>query len=201
MTIQAIIFDMGGVILRTQNPEPRRKWIERAHVTPDIFFDTVFRSPVARRAEIGQATDKDVWRHAGQVFGLDDSQLEEFEQDFWSALAIDAALVQFIRGLRPRYKTAVLSNAWPDARRLIEDNLDFRDVVDVMFFSAEEGMAKPDPCFYHLATERLQIQPQQAIFIDDRTDNVEAAQALGMRGVQFQNTQQTIDEVRAYLES
>jgi putative hydrolase of the HAD superfamily len=131
---------------------------------------------------------------------LDAEQLQEFQRDFWSGDQIDAALVQFLRGLRPRYKTAILSNAWSDTRHALTQILGLGDAVDTIIISAEEGIAKPDVRIYRLAVERLGVQLEEAIFVDDFEVNVQAARAVGMRSVHFQNTAQAIAEVNRYLD-
>jgi putative hydrolase of the HAD superfamily len=72
-------------------------------------------------------------------------------------------------------------------------------MFDDMLFSAEVGLAKPDRRIYELALDRLQARPAEAIFIDDVQENVEAAQAIGMAGIRFQSTAQTLAEIERYL--
>ncbi|MFA6116211.1 MAG: HAD family phosphatase [Sphingomonas sp.] len=57
----------------------------------------------------------------------------------------------------------------------------FRDVV----VSGDERLVKPDPAIYHLALDRFGLQPGEAVFIDDREDNVAAANGVGMNGLVF----------------
>jgi epoxide hydrolase-like predicted phosphatase len=69
-----------------------------------------------------------------------------------------------------------------------------------MIFSAEGGLAKPDRRIYELALDRLHVLPAEAVFVDDVHENVEAAQAIGMAGVRFVSTEQTIADIEQYLE-
>ena len=57
----------------------------------------------------------------------------------------------------------------------------FRDIV----VSGDERLVKPDPAIYHLALDRFGLQPGEAVFIDDRADNVAAANDVGMHGLHF----------------
>ena len=59
---------------------------------------------------------------------------------------------------------------------------------------------KPHPEIFVIAANRLEIQPQEAIFVDDELRFIEAAQSLGMVGIQFKDTRQTIAEIQFYLE-
>jgi putative hydrolase of the HAD superfamily len=66
---------------------------------------------------------------------------------------------------------------------------------DDLIFSAEVGFAKPDRRIFDRALDRLRVQPAEAIFIDDVQGNVEAAQAIGMAGIRFVSTEQTIKDI------
>ncbi len=72
-------------------------------------------------------------------------------------------------------------------------------MFDDMIFSAEVGLANPDRRIYELAVERLNVPPAEALFIDDVQENIEAAQAIGMVGIRFTDTEQTITEIEQYL--
>ncbi len=199
MSIQAVIFDMGGVLLRSENESGRRKWEQRLGLAEGELADIVFNSPVSQRATVGQATDEDVWAHVAERFGLDGEMLRQLRRDFWSGDRADAELANFLRDLRPRYKTAILSNAWPGARRALTERWGLADAVDEMIISAEEGVAKPDAAIYRIALGRLAVEPPHAVFVDDMVVNVEAARALGMHGVQFRSREQAIAEVQQIL--
>jgi epoxide hydrolase-like predicted phosphatase len=199
MPIRAVIFDMGGVILRTESQAGRRKWESRLGLKERELSQVVFGSEASARASIGLGTDADVWKNVASALRLSDEQLEELERDFWSDDRVDAPLVEFIRDLHLRYKTAILSNAWFGSREAISNKFGLGAVVDAIIISAEEGIAKPDARIYRVAAERLGVLPAEAVFVDDMAENVQAARAVGMRGVQFKSTAQAIAEVRAVL--
>lgn len=199
MSIQAVIFDMGGVLLRSEDEGGRRKWEQRLGLAEGELAEIVFNSPVSQKATVGLASDEDVWAHVAERFGLDGEALRQLRRDFWSGDRADAELADFLRSLRPHYKTAILSNAWPGARRALTERWGLADAVDEMIISAEEGVAKPDPAIYRLAARRLGVGLHEAVFVDDMAVNVEAARALGMYAVQFRTREQAIAEVRQIL--
>ncbi len=198
-TIRAVIFDIGGVLVHTDDQAPRRKWELQLGLAEGELSHLVFGSDVMWRAMIGQATDAQVWQDVARKLNLNDEIMNDLIADFWSCEQIDAELVQFAQSLRPRYKTAILSNAGSGAREAMTQKFQLDAVFDPMIISAEEGLAKPDARIFHLATQRIGIAPDEAIFIDDRLENVQAARSVGMRGVQFQDTTQAIAEARQYL--
>jgi epoxide hydrolase-like predicted phosphatase len=115
---------------------------------------------------------------------------------FWGGDALDSHLVDYIRSLRPRLKTGLLSNAWDNLRRVVSDTWEIADAFDDIVISAEVGISKPDPRIYELAVLRLGVLPREAVFVDDFPHNIEAAQRVGLKGILFRNS----DQVRQDLE-
>ena len=109
------------------------------------------------------------------------------------------ALIDYIRALRPRYKTALLSNAWDDLRGVLVDEWGIADAFDELVISAEVGLAKPDARVYLLTLERLGVAPAEAVFVDDFLHNVEGAQAVGIHAIHFQDSNQARTELEALL--
>lgn len=199
MSIRAVIFDFGGVLVRTEDASGRRKWEQQLGLPPGELDQLVFASELAQRSMIGQATQRDVWSYIATRYGLDDATLQQMRRDFWSGDRSDEKLVQFLQSLRPRYKTAILSNAWPGARRMFTEHFQLHKAVDAFIISSEEGVAKPHPRIYQIALQRLDVHPHEAIFVDDFPENVAGAQQLGIIAVLFRNTQQAIAEVQRHL--
>jgi epoxide hydrolase-like predicted phosphatase len=198
--IRAVIFDFGDVLFRTEDPRRRRKWEKHLGLPEGELVNLVFESEVADHSIVGQATEADVWRYVATTYSLNDEQLSELRLDFWSSWRLDAELVDFLGDLRPRYKTAILSNAWPGAREVFTQMLRLDEVVDAMIISAEEGVAKPDARIYQIAVDRIGVQPEEAVFVDDKEENVQVAQEYGIWSIQFKSTQQAIVDVQRYLD-
>jgi epoxide hydrolase-like predicted phosphatase len=205
MHIRAVIFDVGGVIVRTEDQAPREKWEKRLGLERRGLARAVFDSDASMRASIGKATVAEIWKSVGSSFQLDEAELAELQRDFWTGDRVDQEFVSFLRSLRPRYKTALLTNAWPDARLALQKR-DLMGSVDDVIVSAEEGVVKPDPRIYRIAAERLGVRPEEAVFVDDVAENVEGARAVGMHGVQFNlgdygSTAAFLRHLQEYIES
>jgi len=121
--------------------------------------------------------------------------MQDFRTAFWGGDGMDQALFDFIRSLRPRFRTALLSNAWSGARQVMKERYNMLSAFDVSIFSAEIGLAKPDPAIYHYLLDRLAISPEKTVFIDDVKENVESAINVGMHGIVFHNRQQVLDDL------
>ncbi len=179
-----LLFDIGGVLIRTETLEPRRKWERKFGLRDWELQDLFFNSDIGNAAQIGQASTADAWAYVANTLSLNDEQLAKLKHDFWAGDVLDRDLIALIQSLRPRYKTGIISNAMPDAREDLKDRIN-DDTFDVMVFSGEEGIRKPNAEIYQLALKRIGAQPHEAVFVDDVLANVEAAREVGMQGIQY----------------
>ncbi len=197
--IKAVIFDLGGVLLRTVDPAPRQRLAERLGVNLYEIYNQVFASESARLATLGKLSAQKHWEQVGAHFGLSPLEVPGFIQQFWEGDRLDQPLVAFIRSLRGERRTALMSNAWDDLRGLVENDWNIASAFDELIISAEVGLAKPDHRIYQLALDRLGVAAEQALFIDDIEENVDAARWIGMRAIRFRSTGQTIAEVMRFI--
>lgn len=184
--IKAVIFDVGGVLVKTHDHSHRREWERRLDLDDWESEEIVFNSPKGTQAQSGQITNSQLWSWVGEQLSLEDADLQAFRRAFWAGDRLDQALVAYIRSLRPHYQTAIISNATDDLRRTLSSTYPIEDAFDLIVCSAEEQVMKPDQTIYRRTLERLEREPQEAVFIDDNADNVAAAQDLGMYAVHYQ---------------
>ena len=71
---------------------------------------------------------------------------------------------------------------------------------DLVVYSHEEGIAKPDPRIYTRACDRLGVRPEHAVFLDDDEACVARAGVVGMQAVQLETTAQAIAELDLHLD-
>lgn len=113
--------------------------------------------------------------------------------------SIDLELSTYFASLRPRFRTGILSNSFVGAREREQAAYGFADLCDVVVYSHEEGVAKPDPAFFAVVCDRLGVGPAETAFLDDVAGHVDAARALGMTAIQFQDNARALQELRAVL--
>lgn len=199
MPIKAVISDFGGVLVRTVDRTTHIPWEQRLGIPPGQLPIVVFDSETSRRAGVGLIPASGVWEAFGAQFNLTADEVRTFRRDFFAGDQVNTALVDFLQSLRPRYKTAILSNAWSDLRKDGIEGLGLDGAVDTVVISAEERVAKPDRRIYEIAVGRLGVALDEAVFIDDLEANIAAARNYGMRGVLFRDTARAIAEVREHL--
>ncbi len=198
MAVRAVLFDLGGVILRTEYQAPREHLAERLNMTYEDLSKLVFESETARLASLGKITTEAHWAAVAGRLSRPASEGSRIREEFFAGDVLDRGLVEFIRTLRPQVKTGLLSNAWPDMREyLTQNHLD--DAFDVIIISAEVGLMKPERSIYDLALVQLKLEPSQTAFVDDTRVNVEAARQFGMKGILFRNPAQMQAELMSLL--
>lgn len=197
--LKAIAWDLGGVILRTEDMSHRERWEERFGFEAWGLHRMVFGSDISQKASVGQANVEDIWRSLQAELAIDDSEFAAFKDDFFAGDRIDEKLVEFIRQVRSRYRTGLITNAWPDIRQWIEGQWGIANAFDTIVISAEIGIAKPDPRIYHLFLENLDLQPHEALFVDDFIENVEGARAIGMQALHFRDPEEIVQTIKQLL--
>jgi len=195
---QIVFFDFGGVIQRTEFQAPRQKLAQRFGMEYDDIDNIVFNSPTAKQATVGEVPVEKHWQAVAKRLKVSKEDIAAVEREFFAGDVIDHSIVEYLRSLRPRYKTGLISNAWSDMREyLVRQKLD--DAFDTLTISAEVGVAKPEAKIYLLALEQAQVEPEAAVFVDDVPANIEACEALGMKGILFRDPLKAMNELKKLL--
>ena len=195
MALRAVYFDIGGVLLRTENPEPRRDWERRLGLPSGQLVKIVFENPVALRSTVGEATEPEVWQEVGRILNLPALQLMELREDFFAGDAWDENLLAFIRKLRTRIRTGVISNGWLGWQAGMAKWINAA-AFDTIVISGVEKCRKPEEPIYRLALSRLGLAPDEAMFFDDFQENVDGAGRIGMRAELFDGPHPAIEKIR-----
>ena len=206
MAIRAVVFDIGGVLEITQDLSPTRSqdsitrsWETRLGL-PTGEIDVRMRDAWIGGG-VGTVTLDEVQQALRDRVGLDDEQVAAFMADLWHEYlgTANTELIEYARGLRPRYRTGILSNSFVGAREQEQAAYGFEDLVDDIVYSHECGMAKPDPRIFALTCERLGVRPEETVFVDDYAPNVEAARAAGLHALLYTDHATVIGEIERLL--
>jgi FMN phosphatase YigB (HAD superfamily) len=139
MPIKAIYFDLGGVIVRTEDREPRTKLAAEFGMTYDEMDKVVFGGGLygtAARASVGAVTEEAHWISVTRRLGLPFDQRQRIKEQFFAGDSIDWDIVAFLREMRKTHKVGLISNAWDGLRPWIRQRK-FDDAFDCMTISAE----------------------------------------------------------------
>jgi epoxide hydrolase-like predicted phosphatase len=206
MAIRAVVFDIGGVLEITQDLSPNRErdsvtraWEARLGLAPGKIDELMRDTWIG--GSIGTVSLDEVHQALRDRLGLDAGQLDAFMADMWREYlgTANTELIEYARGLRPRYRTGILSNSFVGAREQEQAAYDFENLVDEIVYSHECGMSKPDPRCYALICERLGVLPGETVFIDDYGPNVEAAREAGLHAVHYSDHATAMAEIKRLL--
>jgi epoxide hydrolase-like predicted phosphatase len=200
MAIKAVIFDLGGVLLRTQDFTVRERLAHRLSMDRHELEEFIFCGDSGDKAQRGEITVQQHWENLRHQLGCTPQEFREILDEFFISDRLDDALVDYVRELHKKYRTALLSNAWDDLRQVIAESWHIEDAFDVLIISSEVGMVKPDPRIFHFALDRLRVAAEEVIFVDDFQCNVEAAQSVGIQAIRFQTDQQVRNDLEKLLD-
>ncbi len=189
--IKAIIFDCFGVLAG--------KGYKRIYQNAggDLEKDRTFIEETLHASNTGQISHTEVNKRVAERIG---KSPEDWHQIVTQEELPNEELLDYIKELKPRYKIAVLSNAYFGTlkRKFSKEQLALFDVAVV---SAEVGMIKPQPEIYKYAADLLDVEPQECVFIDDIEPYARGAQAVGMSYIYYQDFQQMKRELEAILKT
>ena len=188
--IKAIILDCFGVLYIPQN---------------DYFYQTVLANPTEHRDEIldlvkqseyGYIDDTTLFEGISRLVGV---PLEEVTTKLTSGFARNQEFVDFVEGLRPQYKLAMLSNLGRNSSVKFFTPEERAELFDTVVISGEIGMIKPEPGIFEYACRQLEVEPSEAVFIDDAERNCEGARAVGMKAILYESWPQIQRDLTALL--
>lgn len=199
---QVIVFDLYGVIARPQSEAARRRIEDLAGVAegpgvaegsarPGISAASFWEAYWACRPayDAGQESTA-YWAAVAARLGVgggfaDVSALIEADLDSWCEA--DDEMVALVTALAEQGRTlGLLSNTISDlVPRFEARHRTWLSRFDALTYSCDIGVAKPDPQAYRVCCERLGVTPPEALFFDDRDENVLAAREVGMRAEVF----------------
>jgi epoxide hydrolase-like predicted phosphatase len=199
MTIEAVVFDIGGILEITPDLGWAPAWESRLGLAAGEIGERM--ADAWRGGEIGTVSEAEVRQAARERLGLDEGQLAQFMADLWRDYlgTANTELIAYARRLRPRYRTGILSNSFVGAREREQAAYGFEDLVDELVYSHECGLSKPDPRAYALVCSRLGVEPAQTVFLDDHGSNVDGARQAGLHAVLYSDNAQAIGDIEGLL--
>ncbi len=207
-TLQGAIFDLGGVM--TEPLAAHRKSIDDP-VQLDLLrfflaeFKDVYHLPTGAHdlhlLETGAISDDEFFDRMTARYvaeGGDPSVDARIAQRvvFGRGLAACGAMIDAVRQVKGAgYRTALLTNISRSGEAVWRSLFAVDELFDVVVNSSQVGLRKPDPAIFLLTCERLGLQPEQCLFVDDLRCNVDAAADLGMTTLQCKDPVIVADEV------
>jgi putative hydrolase of the HAD superfamily len=197
LAVRAVVFDFGMVLTGSPDPAAHAELLRITGLSAERLDGLYWADRHAY--DEGKLTGLEFWRKLCRDAGLSLSPAGIEELNLWDArmwTTQNPAMVSWQQRLKERgLLTGILSNMGDNVHANILREFAWLAGFDVLVWSYELRLAKPDPAIYAHLLEKLGTRPEETLFLDDKPVNIEAAQALGMKGIVFS----TVEQLRADL--
>lgn len=196
--MRGLLVDFGGV-LTTNVFESFRAFSIEEGLDPDAVKRLFRGEPEAvrlvRRLETGDLSEDEFGERFGELLGIE-RRADLLERMFGHARP-DDAMVEAVRRARAQgVRTGLISNSMGTGRY---DRSTFAELFDGVVISGEERMHKPQPEIFRLGAERIHLQPEECVFVDDLRANCDGAAAVGMTAVLHRGAETTLPRLEELL--
>lgn len=196
-SLRAVIFDYGEVLCQP-DPAAHAQLLALTGLDRATFERHYWRD--RHNYDLGRHDGPSFWRQFSQDSGLSftpeqTDALIEADVVLWTRL-LDPRMLAWIESLQKAgIRTAILSNMVGEVLSRMRRDFAWLDQFTQLTWSCELGIAKPDPAIYLHTCEKLGVRPEEALFLDDKPVNVQAAQQVGLHALHFRS----VDQLRADL--
>ena len=198
LALRAVIFDYGRVLTGPPDPAAHEALVRITGLSSDRRDGLYWKDRQA--SDEGKLTGLEFWRRVAGEAGLELSESAIEELNLWDARMWtrgDRAMLDWQVALKQRgLLTAIVSNMGDTVHEHMERELEWLSRFDLLVWSYQLRVAKPDPAIYRYALERLGTRPEETLFIDDKAENLDTALALGMRGLVFSTVEDLRDKLK-----
>ena len=178
---KGIIFDLGDVLF-TWSPNT-------STIIPARMLKSILSSSIWRQYECGFLNQNTCYHHIAQHFTISASEIAEAFSQARDSLQPNPTLVSFIRDLKEQsqgtIKTFAMSNVSREDYAILSTKMTDWSIFDQVFTSGHVGKRKPDLEFYRHVLQKINMAPEETLFLDDKVENVLAARSLGITGIVF----------------
>ncbi|NOX61679.1 MAG: HAD family phosphatase [Chloroflexi bacterium] len=197
-TIQAVIFDFGGVLITDHAAKAQLAAYDRVLGWPEgTLHARLYSGPAWEAVSTGAISLDEYWeRTVGDVDALLPAHFRAFQDNFFGE-RLDEAVVRLAWRLRRHYRLALLSNATALLKERLEKESQLDGLFDVTVISALAGARKPDPRIYRMVCQELALPFDACVLVDDKVRNTKVARKLGMRAIEHRDAASTERALRA----
>jgi haloacid dehalogenase superfamily, subfamily IA, variant 3 with third motif having DD or ED/haloacid dehalogenase superfamily, subfamily IA, variant 1 with third motif having Dx(3-4)D or Dx(3-4)E len=203
VSIQAILFDLDNTLLdRTRTFEQFTNgfiatYFSHLDETREIFDRIIELDQDGYKDKeelFAELLDELPWRIPPEHSEL----LAFYKREYVNHALLMEQAREVVLGLREKYRLGLITNGKTAIQHGKIDRLGIRDMFDVILVSEEAGVKKPDRAIYEMATAKLELQPEQCLYIGDHPVNdIEGATNAGMRTIWFKVNQPWRDHITA----
>lgn len=186
--IKAVLFDIGGVLFT----DPLRNIVkyvsEQTGKNPAMVRN-------AMRAKWGMYKEARIDAGGFWQAGLDKigakMDIEELNEKACNMIKEIDSMLLFAKKLKEnRYKLGIISNNTKEWFEYEKSKFRIDEIFDAIVLSCDEQVSKPNERLYRICAEKLNLEPEECVYVDDKESNLEPAEKLGMKTIHFENQNQ-----------
>lgn len=195
--LQAIIFDLGNVLVRVDEARAMERLASPTGKSRDEIEAYVRRTPYATELALGKLTGRRFYRIVSKDLGFD-GPFEEFVLIWSDIFEPIEPMIELATALTTRLPRVILSNTNALHIEYIFEHYPIIREFDAHVLSHEVGLLKPDAAIYRLTLDKCGLEAGRTLFVDDLHANVEGARAVGMHAIVFDSADQVRQELTKF---
>ena len=199
MTVKKFLFDLGNVFF-DWNPERILKPIFNDDERMNFFINNISFPLLDTRCDAGITIEVAV-NDAIKKFPEFEKEIKFYYPNHGNMVGgfFQKTVDVFYKIKELNYPCFVLSNWSAETYEGMEETYPFLKDFDGKIISGRDFLIKPDPAIYELAISRFNLIPEETLFIDDRLDNIEAAQNLNFQTIHLTDPSLVQDLIDPYI--
>ena len=199
MIVKKFLFDLGNVFF-DWNPERILKPIFNDDERMNFFINNISFPLLDTRCDAGITIEVAV-NDAIKKFPEFEKEIKFYYPNHGNMVGgfFQKTVDVFYKIKELNYPCFVLSNWSAETYEGMEEKYPFLKDFDGKIISGRDFLIKPDPAIYELAISRFNLIPEETLFIDDRLNNIEAAQNLNFQTIHLTNPSLIQDLIDPYI--
>lgn len=204
--IKDIVFDFGGVLIEIDTANALKKFNRLGLENPEKYLNSYKQEGAFYALENGDIDADEFVRELSQLCNRELTYNDAFGGWMGFVVKVQNEYLDWLQTLRPNYRLSVLSNTnpflqgWARSRSFTPDGKSLDDLFDKLFLSYLMRCSKPSDEIYLKMLRDGNMRPEETLFIDDGTKNIEAARNLGIHVLQVKNGEDWRPALTRYLE-
>lgn len=194
-SISTFIFDIGNVILHFDYLRAARRFAKATGLPLETIEKHFYFSELEHLYSKGQVSSEEFYGRLKKELNLKidfDTFANIWNDIFW----LNHSVSDLIHVLKGKYRLAAITNTTELHFKYWLENFPILKLIEVFFPSHEVGMRKPDPGLFRLVLGKLNVKPEEVVFVDDMEENAEAARALGIRTIHYRSADEFKKELK-----
>lgn len=195
--IKTILFDYAGVLTPViNNFDFAQKYSTRFGLPPNQIMKITYENWA--ETALGKQDCITFWGKIAKKLGVDPNELRNLVTETYP---LDRKMIEIVKSAKNNYTTVLFSNQIKDWIEEVLDKNSINDIFDQIINSYIVGARKPDMKIFLEALNRTSSRPEDVLFIDDSSENINAAKEIGINTIQFENFAQFLSEYKMFIDT